>query len=80
MKSQAWDDDYEFVGTLERSETGRWAIKISQTGRLIEITCGDVVTVSIGGHWIRTRVEHDGSDYISMIVGIKFYRGMPVRM
>ena len=78
MKPQAHGDEYEFVGTLERSETGRWAIK-TEKGRLVEITSGEVIEIEVAGYWIRSRIEHDGRDYIAMVSGVRLYRGMKAR-
>lgn len=78
MKSQMQDEEYAVVGSLIRSKTHRWAIK-TDDGLIYEITSGDIIEVNVGGHWIRTRIEHNGKDYIAMVSGVKLYQGVEVR-
>ena len=42
-------------GTLKMNGNGRW-----QYGEL-ELTCGDVVELQLGGQWCRGRIEHSPS-------------------
>lgn len=78
MKSQMQDEEYAVIGTLIRSVTRRWAIKTSD-GRIYEVTSGEVIEVNVAEHWIRTRIEHNGKDYIAMVDGVKLYQGMDAR-
>lgn len=72
------DEEHAVTGNLVRSAKGRWAIKTND-GRIYEITSGEVIEVKIAGHWIRTRIEHNGKDYVAMIDGVKLYQGMSAR-
>lgn len=66
------------LGILRKNDNERWEI-FDGDGRRWEITSGDVIEVLVGEIWIRTRVEHNGSDYYPVVAGISFYKGMPAR-
>ncbi len=72
------DEEHAVTGTLVRSAIGRWAIKTND-GQIYEITSGEVIEVNVAGHWIRTRIEHNGKDYVAMVDGVKLYQGMGTR-
>jgi hypothetical protein len=62
-------------GLLQKTKIERWSVDDDS-----EITSGDVIEVCVDGHWIQTRIEHDGKEYYSVIPGIHLYEGMKVRI
>lgn len=72
------DDEYRISGILTRTPAKRWAIQ-DDTGRLFELTCGEVIHVLVESHWLTTRLEHNGTDYYAVTAGIRLHSGMRAR-
>lgn len=65
-------------GTLHRNDRGRWEIVGGMTWP-VELTCGDVIRALVCGQWIPTRIEHDGTDYVSFTPTVFLHEGLQVR-
>ena len=71
-------DNNEFVGILEKAESGRWAIKLAD-GRQIEVTSGEIIEIYIEPHWIKTSIEYGPEGYYPVVRGLKLCKGLKVR-
>ena len=67
-------------GKLDKNELGRWEIVDDLGTVLFEVTSGDVIEVYSFHRqdWIKTRIEHNGRDYVAM-VGVGLYIGQLAR-
>lgn len=66
-------------GTLKKKDNGRWSIFHADGTELFEASCGSVMEVLVGGHWIKTSIEHSGKDYYATAQGVKLCEGLPAR-
>ena len=48
------------AGKLRKNESKRW--EFPHNGYPVELTCGDVVEVEVGGDWLSGRIEHSRRD------------------
>lgn len=68
-------------GKLKKNECGRWVIfcELGVEAYESSLTSGSVCEINVAGHWIRTRIEHNGKEYYATVPGVKLYTGMPAR-
>lgn len=56
-------------GRLRKNLIGRWEI-VNDLDERVEISSGDVIEVYRGERgWVRTRIEHNGRDYVALVGG-----------
>lgn len=67
-------------GKLRKNDNKRFEIRCDQDGRRYELTSGDLVEIKVAGHWIRTRVEHNGKDYYATVAGAQLQEGLDARV
>lgn len=65
------------AGKLFKNEDHRWVIKFDYN---YVLTSGDICEVQVAGHWIKTRIEHNGTEYYATVPGVKLYAGMLARI
>jgi Domain of unknown function (DUF5348) len=65
-------------GTLRLNAIDRWEIVHDDGTILKSLSCGDVIQVHIGGHWIETRIEHDRA-YYAVLPGVQLCKGLRAR-
>ena len=67
-------------GTLIRdAETNRMVIRYNIKDYSEGLHCGTSLEVKLGNHWIRTRIEHNGSDWYLVGVPTDHVEGLCVR-
>jgi hypothetical protein len=64
-----------------QGENERWLVvfQVKPEPDYVTLTSGSIVEVNIGGHWIRTRVEHNGKDYYAVTQGVKLQTNLKAR-
>jgi hypothetical protein len=68
------------VGHLLKNGSDRWTI-VATDGHDVELSCGSVIEVRIGGSWIRTSIEHSSRDgYYATTKGIRLCDELPARL
>lgn len=69
----------DFVGSLQLNESKRWELTRRDCVAL-ELSCGAVIELNVGGAWIRTRIEHDGRGYYAVTRGLQLCAGLRARL
>lgn len=64
---------------MKKNENHRWEIAVRGEWPL-ELSCGSVIELKIGGHWIRTSVEHGSNGYYATTRGVQLCAGLIARI
>lgn len=66
-------------GELKKNENHWWEIDLRGEYPL-ELSCGSVIELNIGGVWIRTRIEHGSNGYYATTRGVQLCTGLTARI